>query len=52
MLLFDAVARAARLNQSNILFDLLVSCAAVAMVLGGLIVRAWLPVIPLADGDT
>jgi hypothetical protein len=46
------MARAARLNQSDILFDLLVSCAAVAMVLGALIVRARLPVMPLSDGDT
>ena len=52
MLLFDTMVRAARLNQSDVLFDLLVLCAAVAMVLGGLIVRARLPVIPLADGDT
>lgn len=46
------MARAARLNQSDVLFDLLVLCAAVAIVLGGLIVRARLPAIPLADGDT
>jgi hypothetical protein len=46
------MSRAARLNQSNILFDLLVSCAAVAIMLGALIVRARLPVIPLADGDS
>jgi hypothetical protein len=52
MLLFDAVVRAARLNQSDVLFDLLVAYAAVAILLGGLIVRARLPVTPLADGDT
>ena len=52
MLLFDIMACAARLKQSDALFDLFVSCAAVAIVLGGLIVRARLPIIPLADGDT
>jgi len=52
MRLFDIMARAPRLKQSDVLFDLLVSCAVVAIVLGGLIVRARLPVIPLADGDT
>jgi hypothetical protein len=52
MLLFDTMARAARLKQSDVLFELLVSCAAVAVMLGGLIVRARLPVLPLADADT
>jgi hypothetical protein len=52
MLCFDIMARAARLKQSDALFDLFVSCAAVAIVLGALIVRARLPIIPLADGDT
>jgi hypothetical protein len=52
MLLFDIMARAARLKQSDALFDLLVSCVVVAIVLGGLVVRARLPIIPLADGDT
>jgi len=42
----------ARLNQSRFLFDLFVLCAAVAVVLGGLIVRARMPITPLADGDT
>jgi hypothetical protein len=52
MRLFDTMQRAARFNQSRFLFDLFVLCAAVAVVLGGLIVRARLPVVPLADADT
>jgi hypothetical protein len=48
MLLFDTMARTARSNPS----DLLVLCAAVAILLGGLIVRARLPIIPLSDADT
>jgi hypothetical protein len=43
--------RGERLNQ---LFPsgLLPFCAVIAVVIGGLIVRLWLPVTPLADGDT
>jgi hypothetical protein len=52
MRLFDTMQRAARFNQSGFLFDLFVLCAAVAVILGGLIVRARLPLAPLADADT
>jgi len=52
MRLFHTMQRAARLNQSGFLFDLLVLCAAVAIMLGGLVVRFRLPIVPLADGDT
>src|SRR3979411_1407585 len=52
MRLFDTMQRAARFNQSGFLFDLFVLCAAVAVILGGLVVRARLPITPLADADT
>jgi hypothetical protein len=52
MRLFDTMQRAARFNQSGFLFDLFVLCAAVAVILGGLMVRAQLPIAPLADADT
>jgi hypothetical protein len=52
MRLFDTMQRAARLKQSGFLFDLFVLCAAVAVILGGLVVRARLPIAPLADADT
>jgi hypothetical protein len=52
MRLFHTMERAARLNQSGFLFDLLLLCAVVALMLGGLIVRTRLPITPLADGDT
>src|SRR5258708_14545699 len=52
MRLFHTMERAARLNQSRFLFDLLVLCAVAALMLGGLIVRTRLPMTPLADGDT
>jgi hypothetical protein len=52
MRLFDTMQRATRFNQSGFLFDLFVLSAAVAVILGGLIVRARLPIAPLADADT
>jgi hypothetical protein len=44
--------RGTRLNQSKSLFDFLALCAVVTALIGGLIVRSRLPIIPLADGDT
>ena len=44
--------RGKRLNQSKSLFDLLALCAAIIVLIGGLIVRSRLPITPLADGDT
>jgi hypothetical protein len=41
-----------RLKQSALLLDLLALCVAIGFVIGGLIVRDRLPIIPLADGDT
>jgi hypothetical protein len=41
-----------RLKQSAFLVDLLALCGAIGIVIGGLIVRDRLPIIPLADGDT
>ncbi len=41
-----------RLKQSALLLDLLALCVAIGFVIGGLIVRGRLPIIPLADGDT
>jgi hypothetical protein len=49
---FDTMQRVPRLNQSGFLFDLFVLCVAVVVILGGLIVRARLPITPLADADT
>jgi hypothetical protein len=52
MRLSHIMERVARLKQFEFLFDLFVLCAAVAVIFGGLIVRARLPVAPLADADT
>jgi hypothetical protein len=41
-----------RLKQSALLLDLLALCVAIGFVIGGLMVRDRLPIIPLADGDT
>jgi hypothetical protein len=41
-----------RLKRSALLLDLLALCVAIGFVIGGLIVRGRLPIIPLADGDT
>jgi hypothetical protein len=41
-----------RLKPSALLLDLLALCVAVGFVIGGLIVRCRMPIIPLADGDT
>ena len=44
--------RYVRLKPSALLLDLLALCVAVGFVIGGLIVRGRMPIIPLADGDT
>jgi hypothetical protein len=41
-----------RLKRSAFLLDLLALCGAIGIVIGGLIVRDRMPIIPLADGDT
>ena len=44
--------RIARLIQSGFLFDLVEVCAVIGIATGGLLFRARLPAVPLADGDT
>ena len=49
---FHTLERDARLTQFWFLVDLLALCVVIAVLIGGVIVRERLPLIPLADGDT
>ena len=44
--------RAVRLNQFGLLFDLVAGCVVIGIVIAAWLVRARLPIVPLADGDT
>src|SRR5258707_5920884 len=52
MCLFHTMQRVARFSQFGFLFDLLAVCVVIGIAIGGLLVRARLPVVPFADGDT
>jgi len=52
MWLFQTMHRTARLSQFGFLFDLVAVCIVIGIATAGLLLRARLPVGPLADGDT
>jgi hypothetical protein len=52
MLLFHTMERSSRQHQSKLPLDRLLICVAVLLMIGGVIVRTRIPIIPLADGDT
>jgi hypothetical protein len=52
MCLFHTMQRVPRFRQFGFLFDLLAVCVVIGIAVGGLLVRARLPVVPFADGDT
>jgi hypothetical protein len=52
MLLFHVMERSSRQYQSKLPLDRLLICVAVLLMIGGVIVRTRIPIIPLADGDT
>jgi len=52
MPLFHVMERSTRCHQFGLPLDLLLTCVAVLLMIGGVIVRTRIPITPLADGDT